>query len=509
MVFSSNDVGSMFNRVQRAASDRQSIGSAKYCSWLGLTTLTLVLTILLSWINLVFFHTTTINNIVFPTPQVADLAVHPVHSEALDESTTTNSESHFVAAVLETNTTAFTNSILKPPRSPQAGKPKFVFHIGPPKTGSTTIQCGLAKYSKLLADLDHLYFVGASCGEMGRKMARKPLENGEIAMLGGIVHAMLGVKYDADKDPFLELKERIDRHYPLANSIVFSVEGLSRWLPDRPKTWEKLQSLFADSPYEVEVVVYYRNYFDWLFSLYFQSYQDNRKFRFPKWENQHDTFRNFLEEHMMYFNKTLTLNPDSKRAQSLGEHMTIRSYERWSQHFNVSVIALHDEGDMVTNFLCHGTSAAPNSCRYFLSNPDSLHSTTKRVATDNYDTIRTAETAWQLGLVSPSTSIKDVLGAIRVLYYARNTSLPNIHAACLPESLANQFANASMTFHEKYLKLANPNIKRDAMDIALQEHMSKFEEAQAKGKFCQIDPVLALSDDSLRKALEPYLTKRN
>ena len=53
-------------------------------------------------------------------------------------------------------------------------KPWLIVHIGPPKTGSTTIQCGLQKLSKLLADQDKYYFLGKHCAD-----ASTQFNNGE------------------------------------------------------------------------------------------------------------------------------------------------------------------------------------------------------------------------------------------------------------------------------------------------------------------------------------------
>jgi len=45
-----------------------------------------------------------------------------------------------------------------------AEEPWLVVHIGPPKTATTTIQCGLEKYALRLAMKDHYHFVGGGCG---------------------------------------------------------------------------------------------------------------------------------------------------------------------------------------------------------------------------------------------------------------------------------------------------------------------------------------------------------
>eukprot|EP00536_Pseudo-nitzschia_multiseries_P008583 jgi/Psemu1/305814/fgenesh1_kg.220_\ len=58
-------------------------------------------------------------------------------------------------------------------------RPYFILHIGPPKTATTFIQCGLQKLSKELADDDSYYFVGKHCA-----WSHSTMENGEKSIPG-------------------------------------------------------------------------------------------------------------------------------------------------------------------------------------------------------------------------------------------------------------------------------------------------------------------------------------
>jgi len=82
---------------------------------------------------------------------------------------------HFYANIQQDDTTAVVRSVAKedtgccvPCNDGDGGdddtRPWMIIHVGPPKTATTTIQAGLAKYAKMLAKDDDFYFLGHTAG---------------------------------------------------------------------------------------------------------------------------------------------------------------------------------------------------------------------------------------------------------------------------------------------------------------------------------------------------------
>ena len=131
-----------------------------------------------------------------------------------------------------------------------SSKPYFVFHVGPPKTATTTIQCGLSDVSGLLASKDSYYYLGKPCGAAS-------LRNNETALRGHYLQYEL----DAGRLGYVgtRLEFRLKWHLSRGNNIVFSVEtfGLKT-----NQGWDALLSLLKD--WNVRIVVAYRRYYEWI-----------------------------------------------------------------------------------------------------------------------------------------------------------------------------------------------------------------------------------------------------
>ena len=122
-------------------------------------------------------------------------------------------------------------------------RPVFVLHVGPPKTATTTIQCGLEEHAGRLASDDSTYFVGKRCQDYVLKGGNETMSNGEVQIEGH--HLMMGLIGGNEKSRGIEqLKLRMDYHNHHHNNMIYSLEAMSPRLQDRPEVWRIFRKLF-------------------------------------------------------------------------------------------------------------------------------------------------------------------------------------------------------------------------------------------------------------------------
>jgi len=184
--------------------------------------------------------------------------------------------------------------------------PWLVLHIGPPKTATTTIQCGLEKYSLRLAKTDGYHFVGGGCGTPNQEYI---MPNGEETILRRLVLMALhhtGIEEEGCGGPqegnvtsessalYREEKRlewlqtqrhlekfvhQIDNLRSLDRSVIVSGEQIGSQLSNRKAVMERTVSMLTSmsagagfAPDKVRIVLAYRHFVDWLPSFHYQKY---------------------------------------------------------------------------------------------------------------------------------------------------------------------------------------------------------------------------------------------
>jgi hypothetical protein len=412
---------------------------------------------------------------------------------------TTNSVSHLLLQYDEDTTTANqATPSLKPVHDvveDHPTKPYFIFHLGPPKTATTTIQCALDKYSISLARLDSHYFIGAPCRRSGLRMPNK-----ERPIYGGVTSDLSSGKVNGTR--ILELASRMKLHHSQGHHMIASLEGMSRTLLDTPFVWETLIGLFED--WNVRFVVTYRHYFEWLYSLYYQEHQERRTQR-NQWSYRHTSFRAFLSNHINDWEEKRRSHDAKKDAKSLGEHLSIRGFQRFSQHFDtVDFLDLHQEGDVFTNFVCQTIPTAPNTCRLLRNQTTAQRAsaTWKRVSS-NYDGERIAEAAFQqkLWTTTKAPSKEAVARRIGRLLQLEGWDATAQFYTCLPAHLEEKFLYASLSFELEMYALQGTRLSEKELALVKMKHVGMFEKAKAKHKYCEIVPERVLEDEKWRQVV--------
>ena len=370
-------------------------------------------------------------------------------------------------------------------------KPYLILHVGPPKTATTTIQCNLEKYSNLLVEFDNVYFIGASCdhaityrrqhsrpngggggggGGIGgsHQAATNSQQHGMIrhnfTMINGITpplvnpllyaigykgeHKLTKQQLEKSHQPMYDFQTFLDYHHTLNHSIVYSVEQFSKRLPHTKQVYDRINTIFNTSRWNVHVISTYRRYYDWLYSNYYQdnhvNLYTNQWYKYKGGKNGEKskefrsltpTFLSIVEKHVSVYNGSVA--PPKKGADSLayGEHLALRAYRRYNEYLNTNIggrnfkataatttttrttipkkahVKLFDyhyqedpansnNNDLFTNFVCQMlTPAARNICQYLLTHNDhaDLRNATSHRRSDHdvIDSARLAEVSYK------------------------------------------------------------------------------------------------------------------
>lgn len=413
------------------------------------------------------------------------LVLASLHSEEI------NNELHHPAALFEKNQ-GFRRSSSKQKTAINATKPHFILHIGPPKTATTTIQCGLENLSAELAQEDSYYYIGKRCPQM----ASPKMPNKETGIPGH--NLMKGLLTANPKTRgFEELKARMEWHLARGNNIIFSIEAMSTHLEDKKEVWDLLLSLFED--WNIRIVIAYRYYFDWLRSMYYQNYIGAR---YEKWPHQqgkkHADFIGFLEYHLDCKEK----NEIGTDGRGFGHHLTETAFKKFAKHFHeIRIFNLHQEGDLVTNFICQMLPTAHKVCKILSEqNQDTINAPVRR-ASQSFDAVRIAEYAYDKDLIDKNVSKPEIVKKIASHMELAGLATNKEYVTCPSVVLASRFLNASLVFERDILRaqrlhMPEVNFPHDESNL-----VPLFEETRSTGKFCEIDPDQVLKNDHWREFL--------
>eukprot|EP00591_Stephanopyxis_turris_P001482 CAMPEP_0195509500 /NCGR_PEP_ID=MMETSP0794_2-20130614/2417_1 /TAXON_ID=515487 /ORGANISM="Stephanopyxis turris, Strain CCMP 815" /LENGTH=520 /DNA_ID=CAMNT_0040636733 /DNA_START=176 /DNA_END=1738 /DNA_ORIENTATION=- len=231
-----------------------------------------------------------------------------------------------------------------------------VIHVGPRKTGTTSIQKSIDIYkeafrkdSYLVVDYDSLAglrdfnktkpsrMIARCCKISGSFREERSCDEGYFEKIRNVLHD--------DKDTILR-----------SSNLIFSSEYLDGPLVDGMKVRELLEG-----GWDVRIVVAYRRYFEWVSSLYSELHRvdktrgsHGRVQTWPNWKSSSAKISNVKS----WWEKKYT------RQFHEGIH-TPAVFERYRQVFDdVSVLNMHDGSqEVVDNFFCEQVPNATFACQ--------------------------------------------------------------------------------------------------------------------------------------------------
>jgi len=200
-------------------------------------------------------------------------------------------------------------------------QPMFVLHVGPGKTGTTTVQNGLKKHEAELLQDDGYEYVGDNSGILGKNGSTMKAKLQEL-LCGGSDHDIIG------SNEFLALPASGYLQEWIKVTNVSDVCGGVRW--------------------DVRVLVTDRRIFEVFPALYNQRYKIFRgkggyHYDHKEWPGVGNDYRiPTMPEHLE------TQRNDTEFIWSRSQEV----YKRWSEVGPVSLFLVHQEGDMFARYVC-------------------------------------------------------------------------------------------------------------------------------------------------------------
>jgi len=365
-------------------------------------------------------------------------------------------------------------------------KPSFIFHVGPPKTGTTTLQCGFAHLASELAEKASTYYLGKHCHGISLQT-----QNNETALRGHYIWREVH-RLKINGDVTAALQSRMEHHLALGNHLLFSVENSAvKMAKQNDQVWKHFHSLFQNwSPH---IVISYRHYFDWLPSVYFQQHIDNRKYR--TWPHQGGQLRRSLHLYLMQHVEKWEMANNQFSAGSY--HPSISAVRNFSNYFDhIQIFDFHQSGDMTQNFVCKMLSMASSVCEDLQTKNENASAVVKRVSRAlNGEML--AEAAYSQGYFQGSEDKRGIVKAISTRLEHSKYTTTAAYRSCISQRDQTRLFNASLSFwrevghHPVYIKRYR-NTTTNVLDL---KHSTLFRNAVSKNKFCEINTEKVLATD--------------
>jgi hypothetical protein len=229
-------------------------------------------------------------------------------------------------------------------------RPNLVLHIGPQKTGSTTLQEAWASANELYHTLeeDHYsyHFINPHRGFFD-------------------CDVISGGYYNCKSTEMIKntISEAKSRH----NHLLMSDENLDE------RFVAPLREVIDDADWNVKVVVVYRRIHEWLVSWYNQINKSTNKdakggFLIDEHGNpyreQHTHWPEDGGQHVPTFSAWYkSFTAAFKKTDLISHHNSVSFMRAYKEVFdNVVVYNMHEEGDLVTNFMCNVVPDATKCC---------------------------------------------------------------------------------------------------------------------------------------------------
>ena len=395
--------------------------------------------------------------------------------------------------------------------------PILVLHVGPPKTGTTTLQRGLYRWRKKLLQ-DSFFYLARPIDASYTANLDQSWKFWDIRSIGPELKqaAIIGAGHNHDfdtrrekasflkrgqgldfnrlwdsfkknepnkirrkRDKFSKLVNMMDEFYQQKRNLIISAEQFcfnDRLLPDYNSSWD----LFLPplQKWNVHIVVVYRRFYEYLPSLYFQS-------TFATLRNENNvTFEAFIDDVMQ---QAMTLKAQGRWFEA---HPTYHAFLKFKRHFaNVDIFNIHKtkDKDIVKSFICEILPNAVQTCSFLSSE---LHTEQKiHRLSKNLDLKLLIKYAYIKKIITADISKVKIHKKIVMeaeTYYDKEIkrSLPY---KCLPPERLEMIMNMSLAFEEFLL----PEWAK--LHETQKSHWEGYTEYLDTNKYCEVDFEEALA----------------
>ena len=429
-----------------------------------------------------------------------------IHNILAPQNSTTTSSSSMPAA--DKNSTSRRNN------NNSMSKPFFLFHVGIPKSGTTTLQCGLVDLAKQLAVKSKLFYLGKPCEPGQAGVDRLHRQNNETAIRGHYL------QYELDSDSGTgyvskSLKERLIFHGSReGHTTLLSVEAIAAFMVDaRPQVWERLTKLLDQV--HTRIIIGYRHYFEWLPSFYFQKYYRQAN---QHWSKRRPSLLQYILTNMKEYER---LSKKFNTSFAAGKaHPTLAAARAFSYHSfdDIQILDFHQQsatgGDLTLHFVCHLLQPiADDVCHDLLVQQARNDTTNNAVKTKRQSyslhAERITEDAYAKGFfkgitVKKQKMINDISNALKRPSFSNFTNHP-FYLSCLSPKDQERLYNMSLSLYKEMIGdtslKGNTNVPAGAKYEDGLSFDELFETAAQNHKFCELDTNLVLADDTFRSFL--------
>lgn len=149
-------------------------------------------------------------------------------------------------------------------------RPTAILHVGPHKTGTTSIQAAFSFYADSLAKENYFYLGKVNREYEGLFHCDDVVKPYVFDCIRSDVD-ILSFPLNKDKCSLARknISNQIDHHRKLGHNIIISDESFAIG-PVSNDRWDELRTILDG--FHVKVIVCYRHYFDWIFSYYNHIY---------------------------------------------------------------------------------------------------------------------------------------------------------------------------------------------------------------------------------------------
>jgi hypothetical protein len=353
----------------------------------------------------------------------------------------------------------------------QKTKQNLVLHIGPQKTGSTTLQDAWTEPFGMLSQSlwqDHYRyrFIHPSSGFF----------NCDVGEHGGYMNCEASPK----------LKGLIQTAKNDGQNLLLSDENLDERFP------ETLRDVIDDNDWDVTVIVVYRRIHQWLHSWYDQINKTTNKdakgnilldrnghpyrTEHTLWPDEGGvpipSFFSWYKEYTQYWDS----------SELVSKHRSIAFMNDYKPYFkNIVVHNMHQDGDLMTNFMCDSVPDAHHSCNLLKSLTKGLQRDNQSVSLD-YDIL--AVTARENSILMTTFKRQYVGSRIETFVKELNKQIPRVCDVDVVDEIRNWLLDSEQVmFSETWSE-------EQASDLNL-----SFDSYLESEKICDIDFDRVFADE--------------
>ena len=360
-------------------------------------------------------------------------------------------------------------------------KLKFVFHIGPVKTGSTTLQRAHAQDKAVLQQDGYLYSL-PRLNLAYQCLDHKPNKCEESAKW---------------QDKFLPyLQNHIEENLFLSDEIFGT-------MADWDGNWNLLQNTIGKT-WDLSFIVTYRRFFEWFTSFYFQSH----KYGMPASRITTDWPIAANRTERYYSNRIPTIAAFFDLLNNEKNELTSIYVQRWGdtfgkfhpmevikskfeKHYPVKVFNFHqDTNNFVGSFYCN-VFPGPQShaCAHHNATNSSKSNHRAKSGSHNYDMLSVA--AFDANLVEPIKFQRRTIADKAKSYQETvlRLSANDFPLTCMSSKQLSTLLEMSLRFEKRILP---------EWLVCVEEHRERFKAYVSEKRFCSINAIEAIRDENWR-----------